>query len=70
MTLMSPTTVVTTRDGARYEFTADRLHVRKAGSGWQRLKGPPTVEAGFKMLQVFIAGGFLVTGHVADIAYA
>lgn len=63
---MSPTVVVTTREGAQYEFTADRLHVRQDGS-WKALDIAPNIERGFRILQVFRDGGFGVTGNVASI---
>lgn len=66
---MSPTTVVTTRKGAQYEFTADRLHVRQADEGWRTLDIEPSIERGFPMVQVFAGGGVRLTDHVADIAY-
>lgn len=68
MSSMIPATLVTTRDGATYEFTADRLHVRDTTQEvWDTLDSPATIEMGFSMFQVFEGGGFRYTGNVVDI---
>ncbi len=66
---MTPATLVTTRDGATYEFTEDKLHVRDTSKEtWDNLDAPAIIEMGFGMFQVFEGGGFRYTGHVTDIA--
>jgi hypothetical protein len=68
MTLMTPTTLVKTRDGAQYEFTADKLHVRDASEKtWSELVAPASIELGFSMFQVLEGGGAFYTSNVTDI---
>ena len=68
MSSMTPATLVTTRDGATYEFTEDKLHVRDASKeAWDALDSPATIEMGFIMFQVFEGGGFRYTENVTDI---
>lgn len=65
---MTPTTLVTTRDGATYEFTEDKLHVRDTSKEtWDHLDAPAIIEMGFGMFQVFETGGFRYTDNVTDI---
>ena len=70
MSSMTPATLVTTRDGATYEFTEDKLHVRDTSKeAWDALDSPATIEMGFNMFQVFEGGGFRYTENVTDIRH-
>lgn len=63
------TTTVTTRDGARYEFTPDFSSVSVNGD-IRELLSPPSVDRGFRMLLSYRDGGHDMTEHVSEVTVA